>query len=193
MTTLHYVSLARQQTEIADGDLLLFRSRGFAAWLIRSAGRSVYSHAARAAWWGDDLFCCELRGLYGGRAVTLASQVRRYPGQIDVYEANPSNRWPTYDRAAAVGYIRRLAGSDYGWVGVAAAAMRHLPAVRLWVRPDLDDAAFSRLPPYCSEACALADRVGGGVDPVPRLADRLTEPGDLARSNFYRYRFTLTC
>ena len=31
----------------------------------------------------------------------------------------------------------------------------------------------------------------GGVDPVPNLADRLTEPGDLARSAFYEYRFTL--
>ena len=31
----------------------------------------------------------------------------------------------------------------------------------------------------------------GGVDPVPHLADRLTEPADLARSPFYKYRCTL--
>ena len=37
----------------------------------------------------------------------------------------------------------------------------------------------------------MADRIGGGVDPVPHLADRLTEPADLARSPFFRYRFTL--
>jgi hypothetical protein len=37
----------------------------------------------------------------------------------------------------------------------------------------------------------MADRVGGGVDPVPDLANRETEPADLARSPFYRYRFTL--
>jgi len=35
------------------------------------------------------------------------------------------------------------------------------------------------------------DRIGGGVDPVKHLADRLTEPADLARSPFYKYRFTL--
>ena len=58
-------------------------------------------------------------------------------------------------------------------------------------RPSLDDEQPSRRPPFCSEACAMADRVGGGVDPVPQLADRLTEPADLARSPFYRYRFTL--
>jgi hypothetical protein len=37
----------------------------------------------------------------------------------------------------------------------------------------------------------MADRLGGGVDPVPHLADRLTEPADLARSPFYEYLFTL--
>lgn len=37
----------------------------------------------------------------------------------------------------------------------------------------------------------MADRVGGRVDPVPHLADRLTEPADLARSPFYQYLFTL--
>jgi hypothetical protein len=37
----------------------------------------------------------------------------------------------------------------------------------------------------------MTDRIGGGVDPVPHLSDRLTEPADLARSPFYEYAFTL--
>jgi hypothetical protein len=37
----------------------------------------------------------------------------------------------------------------------------------------------------------LSDRLGGGVDPVPHLADRLTLPADMARSPFYEYQFTL--
>ena len=71
------------------------------------------------------------------------------------------------------------------------AAALHLPLVRMFVRPSLDDDQPSRRPPFCSQACVMADRLGGGVDPVPHLADRLTEPADLARSPFYRYRFTL--
>jgi hypothetical protein len=62
---------------------------------------------------------------------------------------------------------------------------------RWLVRPDLNDRRFTSQPPFCSEACVMADRLGGRVDPVPQLADRLTEPADLARSPFYRYRFTL--
>ena len=93
--------------------------------------------------------------------------------------------------------MRRLAGCDYGYAAVLAAAMLHLPLVRLAVRANFEDDAdhashgAGRRPPFCSQACAMTDRVGGGVDPVPHLADRLTEPADLARSPFYQYAFTL--
>jgi hypothetical protein len=189
MTTNHkqFVTLAAAMPQIADGDLLLFRRRG----LIAIAGRGEHSHAAKAAWWGDDLFCLEVREWHGGRAVTLESQVRRYAGQIDVYRANPANRWPEYDRTRSTMMMRRLAGCDYGYAAVLAAAMLHLPLVRMAVRAEVDDSAIDRRPPFCSQACAMVDRVGGGVDPVPHLADRLTEPADLARSPFYEYSFTM--
>jgi hypothetical protein len=173
---------------IVDGDLLLFRRRG----LIAIAGRGEHSHAAKAAWWGDDLFCLEVREWQGGRAVTLESQVRRCAGQIDVYRTNPANRWPEYDRTRSTMMMRRLAGCDYGYAAVLAAAMLHLPLVRMAVRAEVDDSAIDRRPPFCSQACAMVDRVGGGVDPVPHLADRLTEPADLARSPFYEYMLTLS-
>jgi len=176
---------ARKQ--IGDGDLLLFRRRG----LISIAGRGEHSHAAKAAWWDGDLMVLEMLQFRGGRAVTLSSQVRNWPGQWDVFETNPGNHWPEYDRTGATRAMRRLCGCDYGYAGLIATALLHLPVVRLFVRPDLDDTSADGRPPFCSHACAMADRIGGGVDPVPHLADRLTEPADLARSPFYRYRFTL--
>lgn len=184
---LRYVRLPEVAGQIKDADLFLWRRRG----LIAMAGRGAHSHAGKAAWWGEDLFCLEVRELRGGRAVTLASQVKRYPGRIDVFATNPDNRWPAYDRSRATVWMRRLAGCSYGYAGVIAAALLHLPLVRLAVRAQTDDSAIDRRPPFCSQACVMADRIGGGVDPVRHLADRLTEPADLARSPFYRYRFTL--
>jgi hypothetical protein len=172
---------------IRDGDLLLWRRRG----PIAIAGRGEHSHAAKAAWWDGDLFVVETRAPYGGRAVTLSSQVRRYPGRIDVFETNPLDRWPEYHRQGAARFMRRVAGAGYGYRGVLVAGLLHLPGVRWLAKPDVDDEALDRRPPFCSHACAMADRVGGGIDPVPHLADRITEPADLARSPFYRYRFTL--
>jgi len=173
--------------QVRDGDLLLFRRRG----LISIAGRGDHSHAAKAAWWEHDLFCLEVREWHGGRAVTLSSQVRRYPGRIDVYQTNPDDRWPEYDRQRATRMMRRLAGCGYGYWGVASAALLHLPLVRLLVHADVHDGGRAGRPPFCSQACAMSDRLGGGVDPVTHLADHMTLPADLARSPFYKYLLTL--
>jgi hypothetical protein len=182
-----FIRYSEVRREIRDGDLLLYRRRG----LISIAGRGDHSHAAKAAWWGNDLFCLEVREWVGGRAVTLSSQVIRWPGRIDVYAANPDDRWPRYDRAGATRFMRRLCGCRYGYLNIALAALLHLPVARLLLRANVEDDAHDRRPPFCSQACAMADRLGGGVDPVTHLADRLTEPADLARSPFYEYRFTL--
>jgi hypothetical protein len=184
----NFVAFADARESIADGDLLLFRRSS----LIAIAGRGEHSHAAKAAWRDNELFCLEVREWHGGRAVTLASQIKKFPGRIDVYRANSHQRWPEYDRTRSTHFMRRLAGCDYGYAAVLAAAMLHLPFVRLAVRAEVDDNAIDRRPPFCSHACAMADRLGGGVDPVPHLADRLTEPADLARSTFYEYAFKLT-
>ncbi len=183
------VYMADVQTLICSGDLLLFRGRGLASRLISYAGRSRYTHAARVVRWGRDLFCCEVREWVGGRAVTLESQVKKFPGQIDVFEANPDGLFPFYDRPAADRYMRRLAGCDYGYRAILSAALLRVPFLRATVS-DRIEVEGKNQPPFCSAACAQAERAGG-VDVVPHLADALTEPGDLARSNFYRYRFTL--
>jgi hypothetical protein len=184
---LVYMPLSRACSEIRDSDLLLFRRRG----LISIAGRGDHSHAAKAAWWGRDLFCLEVREWHGGRAVTLASQVERYPGRIDVYRTNPLERWPEYDRAAATALMRQMARCGYGYLGVLCASLLHLPLVRLWAHADVHDAEPTAWPPFCSQACVMADRLGGGIDPVAHLADRMTLPADLARSPFYAYALTL--
>jgi len=76
---------------------------------------------------------------------------------------------------------------------------RHWPLIR-WLLPapeeDMPIPTVGRTPPglpepmFCSQAVAWAYRVAG-LDPTPNLPDRLTEPGDLARSPIFRYRFTL--
>ena len=256
--------------QIRNADLLLFRKTG----VISIAGRGIHSHAAKAAWWGNDLFCLEIREFHGGRAVTLESQAKRYPGRIDVFRANADNRWPEYNRLLATAAMRRFAGCDYGYWNVFKTALTHVPFLRFLCRPtfadqedegwrdylfggekiptgynemidplqspydwsgnespyppelsrefplettDLFDLPNERTtkskmrgftekgpdhptpqkrfqkisPPYCSEACSIADRIGGGVNPVELLSDRFTEPADLARSPFYHYLFTL--
>lgn len=171
---------------IEDGDLLLKRAN--APSLIASAGRSLYDHAAMAAWWRGNLMAIEMVQWHGGRCVPLVRHVAAQPGRWDVFEANPDGRY-VWSANWAVQEMISLLGENYGWWNLLKASLCHLAIVRLFARPDMRDSSNGS-PPFCSQAVSRATRAGA-VDPVHLLADAGTEPGDLARSLFYRYRFTL--
>jgi hypothetical protein len=187
MDTTVTTRYADARREIHNADLLLFRRRSRLTRLIAVAGRSQYVHAAMAGWWKDRLMCVEMTSS-GGRAQLLSNLVEQWPGAIDVYRANADHR--RFSRQRALHAMIGITGKRYGWLNLFRAALLHMPAFRFLAQPDANDDATSNEPPFCSQAVAMADRTGG-VDPVPNLADRLTEPGDLARSTFFEYRFTL--
>ena len=181
------LNYAQARDQIRNADLLLFRRRNWFTRLIAVAGRSEYVHAAMAGWWKDRLMCVEMTS-GGGRAQLLSNLVARWPGAIDVYQANATRR--RFSRERALATMIGITGKRYGWASLFRAALLHLPIFRFLVQPDANDSEISDRPPFCSQAVSIADRAGG-IDPVPNLADRLTEPADLSRTTFYAYRFTL--
>lgn len=183
---LRLVAFSQAACEVRDGDLLLFRRVA----VVARAGRGVHSHAAMAAWWGEELFLLEVSPWYGGRAVRLVNVVRSHPGRIDLFTADADGLYSQFDRPGAVRAMQSLMGKPYGWAALGRLVVRRFPLVRLLLPADTGDALSLPGPAICSEAVAWATRTGGGVDPVPYLADRATEPADLARSLFYRYRLT---
>jgi hypothetical protein len=137
--------------------------------------------------------------LTGIRAVTLRSQVARFPGLIDVYETNLGELFPQFSRAAMVAAMREKTGRAYGLRLLVRTALTHMLLVRLIVRARMTDNgqdADHLGPEFCSQAIASAARLAGGEDPVAALSDRSTEPADLVRSQLFNrngaaYRFTL--
>jgi hypothetical protein len=182
-----YLPYSAVRNSVRHGDLLL--KRAIAPSLIAAAGRTIYSHAAMAAWWDDRLMAIEMVEFIGGRAVLFSNHVKKLPGRWDVYTANAGDRWHWWDRNAAVDRMREFTATPYGWWNIARASLRHLAIVRLFVRPPTDDKANGSAP-FCSQAYSLGC-IAGGVDPVPHLSSAATEPGDLARSPFFQYRCTL--
>ena len=179
------ISLACAWDSIRDSDLLLWRGPG----LISTAGHGVHYHASKLARWGEDIMVLDMTAAKGGDIRLLENDVRKYGGNLDWFQVNPYNL--PYDRDGAIRYMRHLVDVRYGYFSVLRASLIHLPVVRLFIGPELDDDYQSPYPPFCSEACAGADRIGGGHDPVPWLADRLVDPNQLAKSDFYRYMGTL--
>lgn len=183
----NYRAYEHVRRQIFDGDLLLCRPHGLLlSQAIAAGGRSKYSHAAIAAHWGETLMVLEM-AFSGGRAVTLSSQVAQARGCWDVYQTNP-NCLP-FDRGQMVETMIRAMGTPYGWENFFKLCWRKLPFIRFLVRPITND-KLNGTPLICSQAVSRACRLAG-YDPVPELPDSLTEPGDLARSPFFKYRFTL--
>ena len=188
MHNSYLVPYEEARRQIRNADLLLFRRRSLLTRLIAVAGRSPYVHAAMAGWWNERLMCVEMTS-NGGRAQLLSNLVEQWPGAIDVYQANAVRR--RFSRERALRAMIGMTGKRYGWLNLFHAALLHTPMLRFLIPPEVNDLDASDWPPFCSQAVAMADRAGG-IDPVPNLADRLTEPGDLARSTFYHYHGTLT-
>lgn len=192
------------EAEVRDADLLLYRRRAGdpAGQAICVAGRSDYCHVAIVAWelaeetessfrvWVPRPLALQVVSWRGGIAPPLRDEVERWPGRIDWYGANDGDRWREFSRTGAVERMTDFVGCQYGWWSLWRVGLLHLAWLRWLVRPNLDDEANGSGPPFCSQAVATATRAGG-VDPVRNAADRITEPGDLARSLFYGYRGTL--
>jgi hypothetical protein len=171
---------------IQNADLLLWRGKG----AISEYGRGVHMHASKLAWWDDEWMVLDTTWRHGASCRRLVTDVQHNSGRIDWFQVNKDNL-PGYDRDGAVRYMRRLMGTRYGFGNIRLAIARHLPLVARYMTPEIDDDETPTTTPFCSDACSRADRIGGGYDPVPFASDRNTEPTDLARSDFNRYRGTL--
>lgn len=188
--------------DLRSGDVGLVRTGNY---LARS-GRSEYSHAFLLAWRNSDqstLLVAESREGRGGQLLTLSSQVRAYPGQIDIYRADGAARI-LRERAATIAV--NWAGKRYGYPNIAKIWLAKRPWLRAiaeeyycargWQNPFVLEETIPspwHEPKVCSQLCCWAYRQAKyelfhrlkpewrAFDLAPNLNDRFVEPGDLHR------------
>ncbi len=174
---------------LRPADVLLARGRGLVSWRIALRGRGPWSHAALVARCAEQWLINEVREWYGGRLVTLDSQVREQPGRIDVYRYRFGLTEEQTRRITAT--MAGFAGRRYGYWRVLQAGLTHTWLLSALRPPTLAEAQNGLGGPlFCSQAVSLA-YVAAGIDLVPNLASQYTEPADLARSGLLRYVCTL--
>lgn len=163
------------EKEIWEGDLVLLRNR-----------KGTCIRAAKVARWDGELFCLDVKKYQGVTAISLEQLVRFHPGQVDVYEVNPLDRWATYDRQGSIRHMKNMFFSKADRRNAVIETLMNL-FLRWFSTPNKKIAKT----PYGAEAIRMADRLGGGVEPVPDLTTAWVTPPDLGQSPLYRYRFTL--
>jgi len=180
---------------IRTGDVLLHRPRDLFGRLIATLGRSEYSHAGMACWDGLRVSSLETIQFRGGVQRPLEELVEEKPGAIDVYTVLCTT---ARQRQQAAAGMRQIVGRRYGWLSLLELGLVHAPLLRLLLPRNFADQADSesngwradRLP-FCSMAVDRAYMRWAGVDLVPNLHSRYTEPGDLARTARLDYLCTL--
>lgn len=182
-------SLSAAKPAILDGDGAYYRggvspiSRG-----IMVGGRGDYSHVGTFLWVDGELYIHECREFYGCRLVLAEREVRLCPARIDHHATNGTPAQRVLVRTRALSKL----GKSYDWAGVWKASRYHVPLLRWTVTVDEDDAALTDFndPEHCSY-CRADLWAAAGRDLVPHLANRITEPNDLARSGLEDYTCTL--
>ena len=171
------------RSQIRDGDLLLFRGHGLVSRVISRVTDSPYTHVGIAAWWRTRLFLLEFREGKGGRAVWLSREIAGH----EVWWARPLVACSREQLHQVVAEALADLGRGYDYRGI----LRHW----LWRRLGLSyviDAPADVSPYYCSSWVASVFANGLGIDLVPLVLDRLTAPGDIARSPRVEIRCRLT-
>ncbi len=197
---------------LEEADVLMFRPNTILGKLIAIYGGGLHSHTGLASWNGNLVECVEFREWKGGRTVNLWSQVRDFPGLIDVYRpaksvelpnlyigqsqtnGNRSIKYLKYDltdekKRDITNTARELTGNDYGWGIICKLFFRYLPFFRLRNRAETIDSDFSDIF-VCSTLVSYAYRQHF-VDLTPNLNDQYTVPSDISRSSMLSYLFTL--
>lgn len=166
---------------VRDGDLALMRNGPPVAWFS-----GPYTHAAKCLWLRTDkgqrntLMLCESREFVGGRIVTLSSQVRKFPGRIDLFRP----KCPEDVAAFSAILTARQAGHRYGYRDLLRAALKRIPgSARLLLATRRVSSWYE--PKDCSHSIAWSEVYAARThdvefDPVPGKQPRDVEPVDLA-------------
>jgi hypothetical protein len=188
---LEHLPLQEAERWLRNGDVALYhlvKQASPVSSKIAGVGRSLYTHAGMLKGWDGRWMVQQFRELRGSGAVTLRHEVTAYPGAIHIYRPTISDQ----EADDAADAFCRMLGQPYNYRGILGAWLLRVPGLRKRFPVDTRDGRETTAgAKYCSQAVACALRIGARRDPVPNLADRYTEPGDLARSTLLRPLFVL--
>ena len=158
------------------GDLLFWRKKN----IISRLGRGEYSHVEIVIKDEKDIWSMGMVWPRG-RIIPLKRLVEEAPGKIDWFRTDPKGIYKI-DRKKIAAAAMESIGEPYGLMKILYLILLRIPILWEFFTPVTDDGWTNPiLGRICSEGVSNWLRAGG-IDPVPHLADSLTEPADLARS-----------
>lgn len=173
MSKEKYVIYSDVRSDIKDGDILMYKGKGFVSWVVKTVTRSAYSHAGVAVWWNRRLMVIEAVG-EGVVIAPLSRNVAEYHGEVEWY-----NYFKDIDqdqRDKMILYAQKELGKKYDMKGVIGLGIKTL----LRIKPDITKKKPNQL--FCSQYVAnIYSAVGLDLD--IKNSDLSTSPDDILISD----------
>lgn len=205
-----YIRYDEAKELLQEGDIALFRTRGFISALIKMAGEGLYSHVAIASKHEDEFEIVEYREWFNGRTINLENYVReskKSKTEIDIYrpiKIFSSIRFDSktrefieenkvFNAKQVTKCMRKLTGLPYSyrriWLMLKIKLFRwHI----LWNIEKITNEIPTKevIMPVCSTVLSHCFSINGF--PILRTkSDEYTEPSDFSLSPRLNYLFTL--
>lgn len=171
------------RAQMRNGDILLFKGKGWLSEIIKWKTGSAYSHAGLVAWWGDRLMVLEAVGA-GVRATPISYNLKKYKGGIDYFRS--SEEISEVVRSGMLSFAQKQLGKEYDLgrlFGFFIKLMRNQP---------LQETETATVPStfFCSEYVAEVYEQAG-CDLVSNRSSQYTSPDKLADSELLEFVGTL--
>lgn len=171
------------RSQMRNGDILLFKGKGWLSEIIKWKTGSAYSHAGLVAWWGERLMVLEAVGA-GVRATPISYNLEKYKGGIDYFRCTEDISDSV--RSGMLNFAQKQLGKEYDLgrlFGFFIKLMRNQP---------LQETETATVPStfFCSEYVAEVYEQAG-CDLVSTLSSQYTSPDKLANSELLEFVGTL--
>lgn len=171
------------RNQMKDGDILLFKGKGWLSSIIKWKTNSSYSHAGIVLWWNDRLMVLEAVGR-GVIATPISYNLTKYEGGIDYFR--PSFDIEPDTRTAMAQFSQAQLGKEYDTGQLLKFGLKLMLGSKL----SSSDRAQKAGQYFCSQY--VADIYARhGLDLALGLSDDYTSPDRLAESEKLEFVGTL--
>ena len=168
-----YVIYKEVRNKIKNGDILMYKGKGFVSWTVKVVTRSEYSHAGIAVWWNERLMVMEAIG-DGVIISPLSRNVSDYHGEVEWYEYYQPI--PEGKQKEMIIFAQQELGKKYDMKGVIGLGVKTL----FRIKPDITKKKPNKL--FCSQYVAnIYSAVGLDLD--IKNSDLSTSPDDILISD----------
>jgi len=172
----HYLEYIIARKGFKDGDILMYKGRGWISTLIKRFTKSEYSHSGITCWWNDRLMVLEAVGK-GVVTKALSKNIRDYRGDIEWFTLKEDV--PNDTRKQIVRCAQVELGKEYN--------NRQLYKIALNKIFGIQFSRFDREPRsrklFCSQFVSQVFINSINVDLRENLASSFTSPDDIAKSD----------